>query len=403
MPSPATRKRTGAIALGLALLLVIGAVASMFVGTPTPPQQSTPPPPVENYGIPELPDEGPLAAETPSDLDGDGEVTADEKATVKRVSDKATKVAEDLVGDELLDDATTIMITPSGQDWWDLVTSQTSYTKLWNMPVPDRVNWYALTWHQWDGKAPGGGHRMYPVVHLAFPTPQHGAAWMSNTSDAEVQLQIEFHHRGNVISLAPAGTRLSEAPLPKRLGKIADETVEAGYWSMRFGEQMLRAAEDSTLPGTYGPFWGEIGLSKLRWTAVSTHPGRWVGNAHGFDPKKVNFDGAIAILNMSMSPDGNPRGAVLGKSMHLRFGGESFGATEMTSPEAPEDADIVFSMPISTHALMTTGSDTSLGAIGYLEQWIIDGVITILPRPPLQYDDMGIDIGRGAPPGSSAP
>ena len=375
------QKRTRLVAIGLIFLLLVGVAITALSSTLGTNEPETAPP------VDALPTTGPLAVTIPGDLDGDDKITEEERTEVETTTQTAADLTTSAVGPEVAKTASSMLVTPAGQDWWDLVAAQTSYARLWEMPAPEHVNWYALTWsHRTTALASKRDASMYPAVHIAFPTRNDAAMWAASASDTEsgATLLLDFTYRDSVVTVAPAGTNLNREPLPKRLGDIKDETLDSGYWSIDYGRQIRDSLRDA--PAMWQPafrkYWENLGLMNLRWSAVSRDPGRWVGKATGFNPDKPSLEDAIGYVNATMTRDGNPQASTIAMMMRVVKDGVTFGPDYMDPQEKPVDPDLIFSQMVGIHTFMVTGSSTQSTKVGYLEQWIKDGVMTVVPRPP---------------------
>jgi hypothetical protein len=375
----AKRTRMVAIALIAALILGVAITAlSSTLGTGNDPDAI---PPVET-----IPTTGPLAVTVPGDLDGDDKISDEERDEVETTTTTAVDLTDDVVGPAIAKASTSMMVTPSGQEWWDLIASQTSYTRLWEMPAPEGVNWYALTWSKRLTSLKGKhDSSFYPAVHIAFPSSADASAWAANAGDTETgaTMLLDFAYRENVVTIAPAGSDLHREPLPKRLGDVREKTLDSGYWSIDYGRQIENTLANS--PAVWRPafrkYWQNLGVDQMRWSAVSRDPGRWVGKVTGFDLKKVDLEDAIGYVNSTMSADGNAQASTIAQMMRVVKGDLNFGPEYMMPQEEPDDYDLIWSQKVGVHTFMVTGASTESPQVGYLEQWISGDVMTVVPRP----------------------
>lgn len=385
-PTPKPRentqaRRTRMVAIALIVALVIGlfitALSSTLGGSNDPDAV----PPVE-----EFPTTGPLAVTVPGDLDGDDKISDAERDEVERTTTTAVNLTDDVVGPQISKASTSMMVTPAGQEWWDLIASQTSYTRLWEMPAPEGVNWYALTWSKrltsLRGKTDSS---FYPAVHIAFPSSADASAWAATSAEAEsgASMLLDFAYRGNVVTVAPAGSDLYREPLPKRLGDVRDTVLDSGYWSIDYGRQIENTLANS--PAMWRPafrkYWHFLGVDEMRWSAVSRDPGRWVGKVTGFNLKNVDLEAAIGNVNSTMTKDGNAQASTIAQMMRVVHGDLNFGPEYMSPQEKPEDYDLIWSQKVGVHTFMATGASAESPEVGYLEQWISGDVMTVVPRP----------------------
>lgn len=378
----AQAKRTRLVAIGLIVALVIGLVITALSGTLGGSNDPDAVPPVDT-----LPTTGPLAVTVPGDLDGDDKISDEERDEVETTTTTAVNLTDDVVGPAISKASPSMMVTPPGQKWWDLISSQTSYSRLWEMPAPEGVNWYALTWSKrLSSLKSKHDSSFYPAVHIAFPSSADASAWAANAGNTAsgASMLLDFAYRDNVVTVAPAGSNLFREPLPKRLADVQDTVLDSGYWSIDYGRQIKATLANVSAPGwapAFQKYWHNLGVDQMRWSAVSRDPGRWVGKVTGFNLKAVDLEDAIGYVNATMGADGSGQASTIAQMMRVVKDDLNFGPEYMMPQEDPADYDLIWSQKVGVHTFMTTGSSTESPQVAYLEQWITGDVMTVVPRP----------------------
>lgn len=382
------RSRRVVVAL-IVVSLALGAVALVTSRGPEPVDTPGPAAAVAPWERP-----GYFNTGVPGDVDGDREVSPDEKA----VLDEAEATSSEVVasGIAATKGVETVLVTPSGEDWWTFVTAQAPDLALSGSPAPEGVDWYAFT----EGRTYRPESQWltrYSAVHLVFSTTDALNAWYDLNAASGVASGVTMSPRGRVLTITPVWVDVSTEPYgPVDELAASGRTVSIGLWRVNYAEQFANQMTEVVDPTAYRDVQDALGFgAATSWEATSPRPDvAWTGPLAGFDAEQVDGFDVIGAINSSTYDcvDGThecrSKGAGDGSSgiseaistiWVMDSAGRGGGEPSLKPTDAPADAALVFSYDDGYRGALNRMMSRSSGIDKY-DTWVTpDGLLTVRP------------------------
>ncbi len=327
---------------------------------------------------------GPLTVTVAGDLDGDNAVSDAERDEAEQAQNIATGLTDKLLPEKSARNAVSIMVTPPGEEWWDVATSYAADLFLYRVPAPKNVNWYAVTWARSVRQLDATGVHVYPAVHLAFPDEEAAVEWMNSLPTGMAVMPVV---RGNVVSIVPSTLNQYREPFPQRLARIADVKQTTGFWSVDYRNRVALEAPDALLPSGYRAFWKHLGFAGASWQAVTRDPGRWVGTLTGWDADQVDSEKAAAALKPYVSDQGLLTDHVLFTLDGVdtpeldRTAKNDLGASALAPSGVPDGTDFILVTDLGFRAAVSGGLVSHFDApFDMFASWLVGGTMTTEPQ-----------------------
>lgn len=329
----------------------------------------------------------------PGDTDADGTVSPEEKSALDATTKTVEKFQETLFATKGVH---SVLVTPAGEKWWQLVTSVAAPTSLSFADAPSDVSWYALT----DGEAFSPLSKkisVYQALHLKFTSDQDAIRWVQQRAAAgEGEFAQSFRGDG-VVTVTPVWVDPAAEPYEQDLSDagVGEATVDVAYWSIDFDAHIEALADATVDPEGYRSIWRNLGFADgATWQATSASPdGAWVGPISGFDRGSVDVGEAGGAINTFRSEcyEGNKdtgptcdvafaaREAIY--EVFLQGGGRSVGDPEWRYPGLPSDYDVYFGRSASFQGHIEGRRAYYHPAVPLLAMWVTGGdTLTIYPQ-----------------------
>lgn len=232
----------------------------------------------------------------PGDTDADGKVSKTEQEALDVTAASVEKITS-TVGASRGGD--TVLLTPSGDNWWGFVTSQAPSAGLAGSPAPEQATWYAST----EGRAFNSAsdvNAYYQAIHVSFDAESDAVDWVESLAADGYGGATMYAIRGRVVTMTPTWVDPRTEPYPDVDDKALD-SIEAkvALWRIDFTEQALNRAREASDPIAYADFWAATGITGT-WTATSPRPDvPWVGTLDGFDADAADAQEVASIVNLS--------------------------------------------------------------------------------------------------------
>lgn len=190
---------------------------------------------------------------------------------------------------------TETLLTPTGDDWWELITSMGPDTQLWDAPTPDNANWYALnTTKAYQPANPK--QAMNQTIHIGFNTTTQATTYRDAIAEYAPQ-NATVIVRGNIITISPLWVDPYKQPYPKpsaELTAAGKATTPIASWYINYGQtRELLLAENKTTgnANAISVIYRQLGYTDTtHWTGTATSPtGPFTGTIADYKPDTVDM------------------------------------------------------------------------------------------------------------------
>lgn len=197
---------------------------------------------------------------------------------------------------------TETLLTPAGEDWWDLVTSVGTDSQLWEAPVPTTANWYALNTTK-NYKTNDPAHPTTQTIHIAFPTKDDAVDYLNVLGKENVTTATSVL-RDNLLTLTPSWIDPNRQPFPTLDGnatKATQDVPDIAYWHHNIGETHELHIEENKSPEhrkALTEFYTNLGFTdSTTWTLTTTDSTEaWEGIIENYNADGIDIAAAREVI-----------------------------------------------------------------------------------------------------------
>lgn len=324
----------------------------------------------------------------PGDANSDGKVSKQEKADLETTEKSRSRILDEVAAPQGVN---TLLVTPSGKGWWQLVTGISAQTSLWTTAPPTgKVRWYAYT----EGMAKSvldGPRRPYDAIHIAFDDYDAARAWTEEQARLGLGATSTTFIRGSVVTLTAGFVDpTSEGFDPDPDGELSDIDVRIGMWTIDITGQQKNIAAAAGSPSAYRAFVENLGLGGdgVSWSATSAYPNAiWRGEVSGFNAGALKASDALGMVNASVdicreNKDCRVESAIAEGVNHvwlLDANGGGGGEQSLRPDRDLSDADLMWVTGAGWRGAISGDLGFVRGPIQRTELWIEDDTMAIRP------------------------